>query len=126
MCTREEVKLEVEAGERRIEAKMESSHMAIAKSISNLMGDVNEKLDGLTDTATASIIDRNSVHDSLSSINKTMNEVLEQTKKTNGRVSNLENWRAYILGAVAVLTALVLPIVFMVVNEIISHIKIGA
>ena len=109
-----------------MEAKMESSHMAIAKSISNLMGDVNEKLDVLTDKATASVIDRNSVHDSLSSINKTMNEVLEQTKKTNGRVSNLENWRAYILGAVAVLTALVLPVVFMVVNEIISHVKIGA
>ena len=126
MCTREEVKQEVETVEHRMEAKMESSHLAIAKTISNFMGDVNDKLDVLTEKATASIIDRNSVHDSLTSLNRTLNEVLEQTKKTNGRVSKLENWRSYMLGALAALTALVLPIVFMIASEIISHLKLGS
>jgi len=126
MCTREELKQEVEAVEHRMEAKMESSHLAIAKTISNFMGDVNDKLDVLTEKATASIIDRNSVHDSLTSLNRTLNEVLEQTKKTNGRVSKLENWRSYMLGALAALTALVLPIVFMIASEIISHLKLGS
>ncbi len=107
-----------------MEAKMEKSHMAIAQSISNLMADVNEKLDTLTEKATANIVDHVSVNDALNTIQKTLTKVLEQTEKTNGRVSKLENWKAYILGAVAVLTALVLPIFFMVLNEIMSHIKL--
>jgi hypothetical protein len=39
-----------------------------------------------------------------------------QTRKTNGRVSSLESWRAYITGAIAVITVIILPLVFMVVS----------
>jgi len=40
MCSREEVKLEAEAVERRMEAKLERSHQAIAQTISNVGADV--------------------------------------------------------------------------------------
>ena len=40
MCSREEVKLEAEAVERRMEAKLERSHQAIAQTISNIGADV--------------------------------------------------------------------------------------
>lgn len=40
MCSREEVKLEVEAGERRMEAKLERSHQAIAQTISTVGADM--------------------------------------------------------------------------------------
>lgn len=42
--------------------------------------------------------------------------ILIQTQKTNGRVSNLENWRGFITGALAVLTTLILPIVFIIIK----------
>lgn len=40
MCSREEVKLEAEAVERRMEAKLERSHQSIAQTISNVGADV--------------------------------------------------------------------------------------
>ncbi len=40
---------------------------------------------------------------------KKLDEILEQTKKTNGRVSKLENWRAYLVGAWAVVSLVVIP-----------------
>ncbi len=40
MCSREEVKLEAEAVERRMEAKLERSHQAIAQTISHVGADV--------------------------------------------------------------------------------------
>lgn len=124
MCTREDIKQEVEASERRMEAKLELSHTAIAGTISNFMGEVSEKLDVLTQKGTDSIIDRNSIHDALASLKTTTEAILEQTKKTNGRVSKLENWRSYILGALAALATLMLPIAFMIVSEIIKHIEL--
>lgn len=36
--------------------------------------------------------------------------ILSQTTKTNGRVNRLENWRAYLVGAWAVISFLVIPI----------------
>ena len=37
----------------------------------------------------------------------TLNRIEAQTIKTNGRVNNLENWKGYITGGVAVLTFIV-------------------
>lgn len=34
---------------------------------------------------------------------ETLGEILEQTKRTNGRVSKLEKWQSYLMGAVAML-----------------------
>ena len=40
---------------------------------------------------------------------KRLDEILEQVKKTNGCVLELERWRAYLTGAVALALALGLP-----------------
>ena len=39
-----------------------------------------------------------------------------QTQKTNGRVSRLEVWRGFITGGLAVIVALLLPIVFIMIS----------
>lgn len=44
---------------------------------------------------------------------KTLDDILTQTKKTNGRVGNLESWQAYVIGFCACLTLIVLPTLFM-------------
>jgi len=73
MCTKEETKAIVDATEARMEARLQQSHQAIAQTISNLMSDEqNERKD------TKAMIEK----------------ILEQTTKTNGRVSALETWKA--------------------------------
>ena len=39
-----------------------------------------------------------------------------QTTTTNGRVTKLEKWQAYVLGFCAAVTVLMLPIVFMLIK----------
>lgn len=125
MCTREEVRKEVEAGERRMEARMFESHNAIAKTISNHVDDMRKAIDKLNEKQDTAILDRNSIHATLDQLKEGQAKILIQTTKHNGRMSKLERWQSYVTGAVAVLTVLVLPIVFMIVSEIISHAKIG-
>jgi hypothetical protein len=47
-------------------------------------------------------------------------EIKEQTTKTNGRVNKLERWQSFMMGGLAILTILVLPILFIIVSAIIS------
>jgi hypothetical protein len=47
-------------------------------------------------------------------------QIIEQTTKTNGTVRSLQIWKAYITGAITVLTVLVLPIVFMILRDWLS------
>ena len=49
-----------------------------------------------------------------------LDAILDQVRRTNGRVGRLENWRWMITGAIAVLTALVIPLLFTLVEA--SHI----
>ena len=41
-----------------------------------------------------------------------------QTIKTNGRVNELEKWRWMVIGALSILTALILPILFIVIKNL--------
>ena len=53
-------------------------------------------------------------------IKKDLNDIKTQTTKTNGRVSSLEQWKAYTTGAVAVLTLVVLPVLGYLALQVIS------
>ena len=52
----------------------------------------------------------------LKDIQENVKEIVTQTQKTNGRVSSLEDFRAYAKGAIAVIVALLLPVVFIIVS----------
>lgn len=44
----------------------------------------------------------------------------DRQDKTNGNVMNLQLWRAYITGAIAILAAVILPIVFLAIKQLMS------
>lgn len=51
-------------------------------------------------------------------IKESLERIETQTSKTNGRVSKLENWRAYLTGSIVVLSTVVLPIAGWIVYRI--------
>ena len=63
------------------------------------------------------IFDRQEDH--LKYIREKVDSIEAQTKITTNRVSNLENWKFYLSGAIAILTIIVLPIAFMIFNNLI-------
>ena len=52
-------------------------------------------------------------------IKETVTRIEAQVIKTNGRVSALERWRSYLLGACAVLTMLLVPVIIYAVTKLI-------
>ena len=47
---------------------------------------------------------------------KELSALTTQVLKTNGSVTKLKEWRSYMLGGMAVLTLLVVPLLFMVLG----------
>ena len=43
-------------------------------------------------------------------------EILAQVRRTNGRVSSLENWRWFITGGVAVISIIIVPIIVKLIS----------
>lgn len=50
------------------------------------------------------------INEMFNDIRSSMTRIENQTTKTNGRVGEMEKWRSFITGAVAVLVTLVVPI----------------
>lgn len=46
--------------------------------------------------------------------------ILQQTTKTNGRVSKLERWQAYVFGFCAAVTTLMLPVLLMLAKSFVN------
>jgi ABC-type dipeptide/oligopeptide/nickel transport system ATPase component len=54
------------------------------------------------------------MHDKIKAIHKRSDEILDQVKLTNGRVSNLEEWKAQLSGGAKVIIIISTLFAFMV------------
>ena len=63
-------------------------------------------------------------HAEIAKLNQTMEEVVKptlvriemQTTKTNGTVRSLQQWKSFMMGGLAVIGAVLLPLIFIVVQ----------
>lgn len=60
------------------------------------------------------------IRDFFDDIRKTLDRIEKQTIKTNGRVSSLENWRSYTVGAMAVITLIIVPILGWALYQVVK------
>jgi hypothetical protein len=79
----------------------EEVHEELRKCEARIMEHLHKELESLRTTTQESVIDRNSVHMLLERMKEDntrthtlAEQILAQTTKTNGRVTNMEEWRA--------------------------------
>jgi len=58
-----------------------------------------------------------SIHERLGVLETKMDTVIEQTTETNGSVAKLKVWQGIMQGAIGVLTAIVIPVLFMFLSN---------
>lgn len=51
---------------------------------------------------------------------QSLDRIEKQTVKTNGRVTSLEQWKAYMAGAIAVITVLIIPVLLLIVRYVLT------
>lgn len=54
-------------------------------------------------------------------VKQNLEEIKNQVIKTNGRVGNLETWRSYMTGAIAVIALMLAPIILLIIQNYISQ-----
>ncbi len=50
-------------------------------------------------------------------IDENVHEIKIQTIKTNGRVSELEKWKARIMGALIIMNLIIIPVLFKCIDD---------
>lgn len=50
-------------------------------------------------------------------IRQTVSDIKEQTIKTNGRVSSLEVWKGVMIGGLAVITVMIVPLILNLLSK---------
>lgn len=80
----------------------------------------NERRQSSIDTL---VLEIGALKEIASATNKSVSEVSHRVGIQNGRVGKLETRNAFIAGGLAILTILVLPIVFIVIQQVIIHLK---
>lgn len=53
----------------------------------------------------------------IENLHEKVEEIKEQVLLTNGSVANLKIWKGYLTGGIAVLTALVIPVLFLLIEQ---------
>ena len=56
---------------------------------------------------------REVMHDKLKAIHNRVDEILEQVKITNGRVSKLESWKDQLMGGIKVMSVIAIVLAFL-------------
>lgn len=49
---------------------------------------------------------------------KVLNRIESQVQRTNGRVTRLEQWKWMMAGAISIITAVILPIIFLLLKNL--------
>lgn len=70
-------------------------------------------------------------HIEITKLNQTMEEVIKptlvrieaQTTKTNGTVRDLQRWKSYIMGGLSVICIVLLPLIFIVIQNYFSDMQ---
>ena len=70
-------------------------------------------------------------HAEIAKLNQTMEEVVKptlarievQTTKTNGTVRSLQQWKSFMMGGLAVIGVVLLPIIFIVIQNYFSDMQ---
>lgn len=57
------------------------------------------------------------IREFVSDIKGDIQEIKEQTQRTNGRVSALEQWRWFILGGLTIISMLIVPILLRIATQ---------
>lgn len=57
------------------------------------------------------------IKEKFEAVHEDVKSILAQTTKTNGRVSKLESWQAFMQGGLAILALLVVPILIYIIQK---------